>query len=109
MDGSTGFAWGEKGRQKVMREDTALVRRHGLLMAALQAAVLKSQMLKRETIFDLSLVNKEAQAAVRQNIRAIKGDAKVRGCSRVEVWLPSPALVTVHTINPCHYPPFMRS
>lgn len=74
---SQGLKGGEIGR--VMDEDpAALARRHGLLMAALQAAVISSQMLESGSVFSLSLISKDASEAVRQHVRAIGGKAKVR-------------------------------
>lgn len=74
-----GIKGGEIERQRAIRGDRAsiLAHRHGLLMSALQAAVVKSELLGSDTVFMLSLVSKETSAVVRQNIRAIGGEAKV--------------------------------
>lgn len=85
MGDPQGLEGGEEKQRAMMGEDPApvLARPYSLLMAALQAAVIKSQLLESESIFLLSLVSKEASAAVHQHVRAIGGNAKVCNGSNV--------------------------
>lgn len=79
----------EDERERVMREDpeAVLAHRHGLLMAVLQSAVMKSGMLTNDDSFTLLWVSKETGEVVKQNVRAIGGNTKVGAREFQMMWI----------------------